>query len=173
MKARDLINNLFDSRGPTSPGGLSGSSGATALTPDTSIDGIRDSHRSQLMSVTNHDESSVQEREIFKVLGNFVDHVIYNPAVRETSDYDKSQLQDELRQFLVAHIDQAEDSDMLCSQQVPQDQFDVFQNPKSTFFTWIKNTSPVHTSCPYAFGIRDMSFEQERTSFPHQCREIP
>ncbi|KAL9040191.1 MAG: hypothetical protein Q9180_002064 [Flavoplaca navasiana] len=152
-EARELINNLFDSRGLTSPGELSGSSGATALASDTSIDGIRDGDHSQLMSVTDHDESSIQEKEVFKVLGNFIDHVIHHPAVREASDYDQSHLQHELRNFLLAHIDQAEDSDKLRSQQLPRDHFDVFQSPKSTFFRWIKDISSVHTSCPYAFAF--------------------
>lgn len=105
------------------------------------------------MSVTDHDESSIQEKEVFKVLGNFIDHVIHHPAVREASDYDQSHLQHELQNFLLAHIDQAEDSDKLRSQELPRDHFDVFQSPKNTFFRWIKDISSVHTSCPYAFAF--------------------
>ncbi|KAL8761591.1 MAG: hypothetical protein Q9184_002299 [Pyrenodesmia sp. 2 TL-2023] len=152
-EARELINNLFDGRGPADPSGRSGRSGASAPTNGANTNGVHRDNHSQLVSEANHDGLSVQEEEVYKTLGNFVEHVIDHPSFQEASGDDRSQLQRELRLFLLAHVDQAEDSEKLCSQELSHDYVSVFKRPKSTFFAWIKGTSSVHTSCPYAFAF--------------------
>lgn len=89
----------------------------------------------------------VQEVEITETLGRFVGHVLNHPKVQTASMYDKNHLRRELRNFLLAHIDQIEDNSRLSSTT------NGSGAPERTFFDWVRRTGSDHTSCPYSFSF--------------------
>lgn len=101
----------------------------------------------------NHRSETEDLDDIRRVLKLFVSHVLDHPAVTKASSYDQTQLRNELRTFLFAHITQAEDNARLAAQEKSQASNISFQTPRGSFFEWVRTTSADHTSCPYSFAF--------------------
>lgn len=90
------------------------------------------------------------DMEVHQILRRFVEHVLCHSAVQAASNYDKMCLRQELRLFLLAHIEQIENNTHMFSQDSQHNSPAFYQNPNRTFFDWVRNTSSNQTSCPYS-----------------------
>ncbi|KAL9597717.1 MAG: hypothetical protein Q9219_004974 [cf. Caloplaca sp. 3 TL-2023] len=101
------------------------------------------------LSRTNHriTEVDVEEIEVAKTLQRFIKHVLSHPKVELASQYDKIHLRRELQKFLLAHVDQIEDSCRLSQGEMG------FSTPERSFFDWVRRTGSDNTSCPYSFAF--------------------
>ena len=146
-EVRELIDALFDE--PTSQ--MNGCNGKESLaTNPTFIEPTFS--KADVNPGPNHD-AMLQKTQVRQTLERFVNHILYHPGVQNASEYDKRRLRQELRLFLQAHVDQIEDNNLLSSQLAQQNGTATYQNPKTTYFEWIRITSSNHTSCPYSFAF--------------------
>lgn len=104
--------------------------------------------------------------EVYAILKRFVGHVLKHRHVQTASAYDQVRLHRELKTFLLAHIDQIEDNSRLAMQRTNVNTPTIFQNPRTTFFDWVRTTSANHTSCPYSFALVTCFFGQHKDFFP-------
>jgi len=91
--------------------------------------------------------------KVYEPLSRFLTHVLEHPSVLSSHPWDQKMLYRELRTYLLAHIQQAEDSTRF----VPQKNGEKKQVSKSaattSFFQWVRTTSADHISCPYSFAF--------------------
>lgn len=83
-------------------------------------------------------------------LRKFTNHVMHHPRIITASPESLAHLSNQLRKFLLAHLDHCADNAILAQQQ-PGSSIPVFP-AKVTFYDWMQNTSAVDTSCPYSFA---------------------
>jgi hypothetical protein len=87
--------------------------------------------------------------KVARPLAKFVSYILRHPCVVSASPWNRMSLQRELRVFLVAHAQQAEDS----AQFTLQSYKGTFHHSQSSFFQWVRTTAADHTSCPYSFSF--------------------
>lgn len=97
--------------------------------------------------------AAAKTEDILKTLKRFVVYVLTHPGVKAASAYDQHSLRDELKVFLLAHIDQIDDSKRFSTQEIYLSSNTIFQSPNGSFMNWVRTTSSDHTSCPYAFAF--------------------
>ncbi|OJJ82720.1 uncharacterized protein ASPGLDRAFT_59136 [Aspergillus glaucus CBS 516.65] len=85
------------------------------------------------------------------VLDSFIQWSMNHPSVREASTIDALRVKDELETFLIAHMEQTEDSENFAAQ--AKHNREIFTSPRSSFYRWVNSTSSNHTSCPYSFAF--------------------
>ena len=88
-----------------------------------------------------------------RTLTRFVCHVLSHPISTKASTYDQSILKDELKTFLLAHVDQGQDNENFGKQQSSTNMIKLFTRAKQSFYKWVRTTSANHTSCPYSFAF--------------------
>lgn len=91
--------------------------------------------------------------DVRTVLHKFISHVMAHPAVTAASPLLQSSVRNELRIFLLAHMDQASDNDRFATQSNIETVGAAFETPRSSFYRWVQSTSSDHTSCPYSFML--------------------
>ena len=180
IEARHLINALFDDWGPSAHGLSTAQEHepGVILNKDPQDNGFRHDLRDVRISsddigqqtngsavsqtngrlangtgIAKTKNAAKEDSEIYQTLQRFINHSISHHLVETASDHDKSRLRQELRTFLLAHVEQIEDNRRLSSQGSLKDRIVVFQSPRSTFFDWVRSTSSDHTSCPYSFAF--------------------
>ena len=146
-EVREIIDALFDKPNPQ----MNGFNGKESFATNPNLIETTVS-KADVNPEPNHDPM-LQETQVRQTLERFVNHVLCHPGVQNASGYDKRRLRQELRLFLQAHVDQIEDNDLLSAQLAQQNGTATYQNPKTTFFEWIRITSSNHTSCPYSFAF--------------------
>ena len=178
VEARQLVNALFDERDPCTNGsstthehdpglilntcpkenGVSHDLQDARLSSDEMGQQTNGSTMSQRHDRLANDtgiaktkDSTADNSKVYQTLHRFIDHSTSHHLVETASDHNKSRLRQELRKFLLAHVEQIEDNRRFSSQGLSQDRIVVFESPKSTFFDWVRSTSSDHTSCPYSF----------------------
>ena len=158
---RRSVQRLFD---PASPSDKTGDGNGPSLGENLSLGAnkrkrLHEDTEAEIdhVSITlASDEDRV--RNVGSVLKKFVDHVLQHPAIAKASEYDIHRLKAELKTFLMAHVDQAEDNLRFATQTNQngikhQMMTSVFDTPKRSFYDWVHTTSADHTSCPYAFAF--------------------
>lgn len=133
-----------------------------ALTPSSSDSeealNLNKVTRSALEAKTDH-ESSTEA-----ALQRFVRHVLEHPdIIKAASPHALIHLSDQLRKFLLAHVDHSSDNSVL-AQQLPQSSIPAFSSKRS-FYDWIHGTSAINTSCPYSFTWLMCRIGQESDAF--------
>jgi hypothetical protein len=130
-------------------------------------------HSDKTTRVTSDHSHSVES--IRNVMTRFARHVLLHKAVIASPASHQQRLAYELKTFLLAHIDHAEDNHRFYQQdraEVPchgHSQIDkngyatagsdteqsvhTYQNPGRTFYQWVGSTSADHTSCPFSFAF--------------------
>ncbi|KAK2594823.1 hypothetical protein QQS21_007451 [Conoideocrella luteorostrata] len=103
-------------------------------------------HHNQVKALdfTNRDSGYVQ---VFTYLSKFLNYVLQHQWVTSASVWDQKLLRRELRTYLLAHIQQAQDSSRSTNQHEP------VSTRTTTFFNWVRTTSADHISCPYSFAF--------------------
>ena len=118
-------------------------------------------HLSETNNDVSNDQAAASEpsadlSEVSNTLSAFITHSYTHLHIVHASPHDLDNLLSELRAFLLAHITQIEDKTNFSSQTPPPNflpHTSPFQNPRRSYFTWIHNTSAIHTSCPYSFAF--------------------
>ena len=90
---------------------------------------------------------------IKKVLGQFVRRIMGHSKVIKASARDQLNLRRELRDFLLAHLDQIEDNTWFSREDASHTETKPFTSPRTTYFDWVRTSSADHTSCPYSFAF--------------------
>lgn len=113
--------------------------------------------------VTNGADHSPTGPAIFSTLRQtikrFMGFILDAPHARGTTAYSRAQLKNTLRDYLVAHITQVEDSRRLEQQNHEQSQenlalrHSVFANPGCSLLTWTRTTSGDHTVGSLAVAV--------------------
>lgn len=85
---------------------------------------------------------STSLNHVKEVLGRFKDRIQRHPAVLSSPATIQQRLACELENFLLAHIQQAEDNHRFRSSD---------PEPSRSFYNWVQRTSADHTSCPFSF----------------------
>lgn len=88
------------------------------------------------------------DKPIDGCLSQFVKHVLEDEDIMRSSSWDRKHLRQQLRAFLLAHVDQMEDNISLAT----QPDKDVYSSVSRTFHEWVHTTSAYHTSCPYSLA---------------------
>lgn len=94
------------------------------------------------------DDASDSGEPIDERLPLFVKHVLADEDVVRASYWDRKHLRQQLRAFLLAHVDQIEDNLSFGT----QSDKDIFSSGSRTFHDWVHTTSANHTSCPYSLA---------------------
>ncbi|KAE8375466.1 terpenoid cyclases/protein prenyltransferase alpha-alpha toroid [Aspergillus bertholletiae] len=108
---------------------------------------------------TKHEPTQFPD-DVSPILSSFIHHVMNHPSVEASARLEYERVKDELKIFLLSHIQQADDNDRFAAQ--PESTRDSFQTARSSFYRWVYSTSSDHTSCPYSFAFYQclLSFEQ-------------
>lgn len=135
------------------------------------VDIVQDGSHSQLASVAHNGRSVASGYDDRWGIWSIIR---YHPVVREASDDDdQGQPQHERTDFLLVHIDQADDGEGLDSQGTLLCLGEVLQGKSIKHVLCL---GPGHILCAYfVFICRrtcDLSFEQKGTPIPHHCRQI-
>jgi hypothetical protein len=105
-----------------------------------------------------HDEEQVAESLVSEgkisaeeMLTRTVNFVLEQPKVLQSPQALQAWLAHELQAYLLAHITHLEDvAELARSSDSSKGPF-TWDNPRTTFFDWVRSTSAEHTSCTYAF----------------------
>ncbi|RHZ63609.1 terpene synthase family protein [Aspergillus thermomutatus] len=102
--------------------------------------------------------------EVTPVLSAFVHHVMDHPSMKAAAPLEYERVKDELKRFLLSHIQQADDNSRFAAQL--DSTRDDFQTARSSFYRWVYSTSSDHTSCPYSFAFYQclLGFEHASTN---------
>ena len=176
--ARHLIKCLFDEpwsktngHSKTSPKGDRSKAGFATETDhdDSSANGgcipkkrkigLEESMVTNRIDSSTDGRSVVQDIEVYETLRRFVRHVLDHPTVQTASRYDQDRLYQELRIFLLAHVDQIEDHEQFSGRKTPS------RRTSRSFFDWVRQTGSNHTSCPYSFAFAVCLLGKERDFF--------
>lgn len=132
---RQIIHDLMADMGDTKP-----------LATKEIDSGIEEEDVSMSDSGSDAPEKSPEYNTVYSALSGFLKHVFKHPSIQSASEWDRKLLKNELRTYLLAHIQQAEDS-------TPTNEQTTTSGSKSTttFFNWVRTTSADHISCPYSF----------------------
>ncbi|KAI0889799.1 Ent-kaurene synthase [Annulohypoxylon maeteangense] len=106
------------------------------------------------------DSSAFQD--VKTALTRYIKYFLHNQAVLKSSERLQQILAYELEVFLQAHVDQAVDNQRFALQHGYRASIDSiatlsssmpleYANPGRTFYSWIRNTSSNHSSCPFSF----------------------
>jgi hypothetical protein len=96
---------------------------------------------------------------LHQTIKRFMSFILDAPYARGTTAYSRAQLNNTLRDYLVAHITQTEDSRRLGQQNDEQPQGDLasrhggFANPGCSLLTWTRTTSGDHTVGSFAVAV--------------------
>ncbi|WPH04793.1 Hypothetical protein R9X50_00768900 [Acrodontium crateriforme] len=99
--------------------------------------------------------------DVRNVLQRFITHVMNHSAVTSASPLLQASVRNELRIFLLAHMDQASDNDRFATQSNIATIGAAFETPRSSFYRWVQSTSSDHTSCPYSFMLYQCILTEE------------
>jgi hypothetical protein len=102
---------------------------------------------------TEHTEDE-DLNDVAATLSRFISFVLNHTKVVQSASDTRTQLRRELCNFLLAHIDQIEDSVRLASERssnIPLRSLPITMKRKLNYFQWVRTTSADHTSCPYSF----------------------
>lgn len=105
-------------------------------------------------STTNghHDYVDADSALVIDRLSRFLRHVTQHPNIQKASDWDRKFLKRELRVYLLAHTQQAEDASRF--EGINKSQVSSKSSTSATtFFNWVRTTSSDHISCPYSFSF--------------------
>ncbi|KAJ0109430.1 Copalyl diphosphate synthase [Diaporthe amygdali] len=104
-------------------------------------------------SASDSQDRSPEYDLVFSALSTFTKHVLQHPSIQSASVWDRKLLAREMKAYLLAHIQQAEDSTPLSEHKdVPQKaSVTRVSTSTTTFFNWVRTTSADHISCPYSF----------------------
>ncbi|KAI1213724.1 terpene synthase family protein [Annulohypoxylon truncatum] len=104
-------------------------------------------------------------------LSQFVKHVLADEDVVKASCWDRKHLEQQLRAFLLAHVDQIEDNLSFGT----QSDKDIYSSASRTFHNWVHTTSACHTSCPYSLAylscLISASLSRGADCFPTTCQK--
>ncbi|KAI3390347.1 hypothetical protein diail_10006 [Diaporthe ilicicola] len=159
---RDLIHNL------PLPDGTSASSSPTKSVIgkiNRDVDsGIEEDVSTSSDSASEDSPGNTQGPEyklVFSALSKFTHHVLRHPSIQSASAWDRELLSREMRTYLLAHVQQAEDStpldhqtqseDLVSQQQLGKVTTSGTSKSNTTFFNWVRTISADHISCPYSF----------------------
>ncbi|RDL34572.1 uncharacterized protein BP5553_07700 [Venustampulla echinocandica] len=151
---KDLIHNLDVLPREESPSGSTTSGDETSESSDVEQTSIS-SKATSCESYSPCPEKDVYQRppvmaSTEATLRKFSNHVMQHPRIITASPASLAHLSNQLRRFLLAHLDHCADNAIL-AQQPPNLSIPVFP-AKVTFYDWMQNTSAVDTSCPYSFA---------------------
>lgn len=146
--ARQLVEELFQSK--------ECELGAGSEVP-TTIDHSSNGRNGSIRSCTQPDPTSGHAKA---VLQSFTSCILQHPAVLQSPDHVRKQLQRELRTGILAHLDHEEDNARYCardrahaipgllptsSQPIP------FASARTSYYSWVRNTSADNTQTPSIF----------------------
>ncbi|KAI5860764.1 Copalyl diphosphate synthase [Durotheca rogersii] len=95
------------------------------------------------------DVQGVNYQQVAEPLSSFVAYVLEHQSVVAASDWDRKNLQRELKTYLLAHVTQAEENIRLGN----QNNTETYAAVQQSFADWVRTTSSDHTSCPYSFAF--------------------
>lgn len=97
--------------------------------------------------------STIEKAEA--VLYRFTEYIFKHPKVLQSPKHVRHQLHKELQTCMLAHIEHEEDNARLAIQQRDDTntttEIACFRSPRSTYFSWVQNTSADNTHCPFTF----------------------
>jgi hypothetical protein len=146
---RQLIHDMLPEEEAVKVNGVkshNGTDGIINTNGTNNTNGINGIKKDSRMSDIDAQDSSYDD--VFTLLSRFTKHVLEHPSIQSASPWDRKVLKRELRTYLLAHVQQAEDSTRFEQQQDGQKQTST---SSSTFFNWVRTTSADHISCPYSF----------------------
>lgn len=143
---RQLIHDLLAEK--TSANAL-GESDQKAMNADSGIE----EDVSMSDSSSDAPDHSPEYELVLSSLTTFTKHVLKHPSIQSASAWDKTLLAREMKSYLLAHVQQAEDSTPLSEHKnLPQQNgITRVSTSTTTFFNWVRTTSSDHISCPYSF----------------------
>ncbi|EXL39270.1 hypothetical protein FOCG_18115 [Fusarium oxysporum f. sp. radicis-lycopersici 26381] len=136
---RQIIHDLLADKTSTEP----------AATQEVDS-GIEETDMSMSDSGLDTPDRSPEYNTVFSALSGFLKHVLKHPSIQLASAWDRKLLKDELRTYLLAHIQQAEDSAPVDEQKQLGMKTSASKSAP-TFFKWVRSTAADHISCPYSF----------------------
>jgi hypothetical protein len=95
------------------------------------------------------EQSGEYDREIWHRLEGFLKYVLTYPRIQSASTNEKTILQLELKSYLLAHIQQCEDSIKLRRQKNQK----VYATPPSSYLKWVRGIASDHLSSQYAYAF--------------------
>lgn len=93
----------------------------------------------------------MQANDVEEVLAKFVQFALQHPKVLQSPSSLRAWLAHELETFLLAHVTHMEDCAQLAEASGGSESSVTWEQPRTTFFNWVRTTSADHTSCPYSF----------------------
>ncbi|KAI2609366.1 uncharacterized protein GGS25DRAFT_212471 [Hypoxylon fragiforme] len=103
--------------------------------------------RKQIGDLFIRDVPDDLDKPVYGRLAQFIKHVLADEDVASASFWDRKHLEQKLRAFLLAHVDQIEGN---FSFEAQSDK-DMFSSASRTFHNWVHTTSAYHTPCPLLF----------------------
>lgn len=97
--------------------------------------------------------NSTRPAEINESLSRFVQFVLLHPNVQKASKYEREQLRINLREFLVAHLNQIKDNHQLHAKQDDPSTRGACVSTQGSYSTWVRSTAANHTGGPFAFSF--------------------
>jgi hypothetical protein len=149
---RQLIHDLLAEE--TSAKALGG---ARDQMPSNSDSGIEEDLSMSDSSSDDAPDCNPEYELVFSALSTFTSHVLKHPSIQSASAWDRMLLAREMKSYLLAHVQQAEDSTPSTSSEQSKDRPLQDGRPArvststTTFFNWVRTTSADHISCPYSF----------------------
>lgn len=159
---RELIHDL-PIADITSAGNAPTKNGSGSRNKD--VDSGIDEDLSAMSDSASEDSSGIirssEYKLVFSALSTFTRHVLGHPSIQSASAWDRKLLAREMRTYLLAHVQQAEDSapldhneqneDLIAQEQLGKPTESLTSTSTTTFFNWVRTTSADHISCPYSF----------------------
>lgn len=154
---RQVVYDLLDDKtGINTSTSASRAGGSKA--PKDEDSGVEEVDSSASDSDSDGPGNSPEYKTVFTALSRFLKHVLQHPSIQSASAWDRTLLARELRSYLLAHIQQAEDSTPVVVDEnksgLSHHQFGTtarVSTKTTTFFNWVRTTSADHISCPYSF----------------------
>ncbi|KAI0837753.1 hypothetical protein F5Y06DRAFT_270158 [Hypoxylon sp. FL0890] len=112
---------------------------------------LDDRNRQDRANLTPIGQEIRKLENIIETLKRFIRYIWQKPYVRSTTEYNRIQLKCAIRDFLIAHFTQTEDSHRLAEQEVSGKGVNkIFASPRCSLFNWTRTTSGDHTAGPFA-----------------------
>ncbi|KAJ4314597.1 hypothetical protein N0V84_008821 [Fusarium piperis] len=95
------------------------------------------------------DSSSLAVRDVETSLTRFINYVLNHKGVLGSSSWDRTNLVQEFRAFLHAHVTQLEDNASFAKQKSGN----AFALPTHSYFHWVRTTGGNHVACAYSLAF--------------------